>query len=45
MFFIDAVRKSKQKFASDEEIILSIGKYMTGAKGRIEQQTTKTNNS
>ncbi|XP_022179090.1 uncharacterized protein LOC111039771 [Myzus persicae] len=41
----EAVRKSKQKLASDEEIIISIGKYMTGAKGRIEQLTSKTNNS
>ncbi|XP_060865221.1 uncharacterized protein LOC132945897 isoform X2 [Metopolophium dirhodum] len=37
----DAVRKSKQKSVSDEEIIISIGKYMTGAKGRIEQQNIK----
>ncbi|CAI6365956.1 unnamed protein product [Macrosiphum euphorbiae] len=37
----DAVRKSKQKSVSDEEIIISIGKYMTGAKGRIEQQNNK----
>ncbi|CAI6377753.1 unnamed protein product [Macrosiphum euphorbiae] len=41
----DAVRKSKQKSVSDEEIIISIGKYMTGAKGRIEQQNNKKNNS
>lgn len=33
---IDAVKKSKYNASNDDEIITSIAKWLTSAKGRIE---------
>jgi len=39
--FSEAVNKSSIKHSSDDEIITSIGKWLTCAKGRLEKKEIK----
>lgn len=39
--FSEAVNKSNFKHSSDDEIITSIGKWLTCAKGRLEKKEIK----
>jgi len=39
--FVDAIRKSKFKASTDDEVVLIIGKWLTTSSSRIEKKIYK----
>jgi len=43
VYFLDAIKRSKFKNVSDDEIITTIGKWLTSAKSRLSKNNLENN--